>query len=81
MLKNLGDNAAFTQAVFNRAFVLMQYFGYLRRDPDQGGYEFWLAILNASSQNFDGMVCAFITSPEYQKRFSSLVTRTDATCQ
>jgi glucose/arabinose dehydrogenase len=81
MLKNLGDNAAFTEAVFNRAFVLMQYFGYLRRDPDQGGYEFWLSILNASAQNFDGMVCAFITSPEYQKRFSSVVTRTDATCQ
>jgi len=81
MLKNLGDNAAFTDAVFNRAFVLMQYFGYLRRDPDQGGYEFWLSILNASAQNFDGMVCAFITSPEYQERFSSVFTRTDSTCQ
>lgn len=81
MLKNLADNATFTQAVFNRAFVLMQYFGYLRRDPDQAGYEFWLGILNASAQNFDGMVCAFITSREYQRRFSSLVTRTDSSCQ
>jgi glucose/arabinose dehydrogenase len=81
MLRNLADNAALTEAVFNRAFVLMQYFGYLRRDPDQGGYEFWLGILNASAQNFDGMVCAFITSPEYQRRFSSVVTRTDSTCQ
>jgi glucose/arabinose dehydrogenase len=81
MLKNLADNTAFTNAVFNRAFVLMQYFGYLRRDPDQGGYEFWLSVLNASSQNFEGMVCAFITSPEYQKRFSTVVTRSDSTCQ
>jgi glucose/arabinose dehydrogenase/disulfide oxidoreductase YuzD len=81
MLKNLADNTAFTNAVFNRAFVLMQYFGYLRRDPDQGGYEFWLGILNASSQNFEGMVCAFITSAEYQRRFSSVVTRNDSICQ
>ncbi|HEX9596007.1 MAG TPA: hypothetical protein VF982_03950, partial [Anaerolineales bacterium] len=32
---NLGDNAALKQALFNRSFVLMQYFGYLRRDPEQ----------------------------------------------
>jgi hypothetical protein len=28
------------------AFVLAEYFGYLRRDPDQGGYQFWLNVLN-----------------------------------
>jgi len=81
MMKHLGDNTVFSDAVFNRAFVLMQYFGYLRRDPDQGGYDFWLSILNSSSQNFTGMVCAFITSPEYQQRFSAIVTRTDSSCQ
>jgi dipeptidyl aminopeptidase/acylaminoacyl peptidase len=31
---------------YNPAFVLMQYFGYLRRDPDEGGYFFWLDVLN-----------------------------------
>jgi len=44
------DDAQFMQAEFNRAFVLMQYFGYLRRDPDQGGYDFWLDILTTVNQ-------------------------------
>jgi hypothetical protein len=77
-LKNLGDNAAFKAAVFNRAFVLMEYFGYLRRDPDQDGYDFWLNILN--SNNPRRMVCAFVTSAEYQLRFSPVATRNDQNC-
>ena len=75
------ENATFKAAEYNRAFVLMQYFGYLRRDPDEGGYQFWLDVLNNRVPgNFRGMVCAFITSPEYQQRFSSVVTRTDRVC-
>jgi N-acetylneuraminic acid mutarotase len=66
---------------YNPAFVLMQYFGYLRRDPDQGGYGFWLNVLNnGEPNNYRGMVCAFITSTEYQLRFGSLVTRSNADC-
>jgi hypothetical protein len=57
----------------------MQYFGYLRRDPDQGGYDFWLNILNQQPQNFRGMVCAFLTSTEYQQRFG-VATRSNADC-
>ncbi len=40
---------------YNSAFVLMEYFGYLRRDPDDSpdntfvGYDFWLDKLNAAS--------------------------------
>lgn len=79
-LRNLADNQDFTQAVFNRAFVLMQYFGYLRRDPDQAGYDFWLSVLNQQPQNFRGMVCAFITSAEHQERFSSVISRTNEEC-
>ncbi len=61
------------QAEFRRAFVLMQYFGYLRRDPDAGGFNFWLLKLN----QFDGdyiraeMVKAFLESVEYRQRFGS----------
>ncbi|HKZ00973.1 MAG TPA: PQQ-dependent sugar dehydrogenase [Pyrinomonadaceae bacterium] len=80
MLKNLGDNAALKQALFNRSFVLMQYFGYLRRDPEQEGYDFWLRILDAQSENISGMVCAFITSQEYQQRFNTVFTRTNDSC-
>jgi hypothetical protein len=62
---------AFYTSEFNRAFVQMEYFGYLKRDPDDAGYAFWLDKLNL----FDGdfvkaeMVLAFITSPEYRARF------------
>ncbi|HEX8150800.1 MAG TPA: CHRD domain-containing protein [Pyrinomonadaceae bacterium] len=60
-------------AEFRRAFVLMQYFGYLRRDPDAEGFNFWLSKLN----DFNGdyiraeMVKAFISSIEYRQRFGS----------
>ncbi|MCU1268033.1 MAG: hypothetical protein JWM21_4351 [Acidobacteria bacterium] len=71
----------FKDAEYNPAFVLMQYFGYLRRDPDQGGYDFWLNILNGSQpRNFRGMVCSFITSTEYQLRFGPSVTRSNQDC-
>lgn len=59
----------------------MQYFGYLRRDPDQGGYDFWLNVLeNREPNNYRGMVCSFITSAEYQQRFGNTVTRINQDC-
>ncbi|HEV2826646.1 MAG TPA: Calx-beta domain-containing protein [Pyrinomonadaceae bacterium] len=62
----------------NRAFVLMQYFGYLRRNPndlpdnDHTGWKFWLDKLNAFNGNFVNaeMVKAFISSIEYRHRFA-----------
>ncbi len=60
----------------------MEYFGYLRRDPDEAGFNFWLDVLNNRTPgNFRSMVCAFITSREYQLRFSPVATRTDRECQ
>jgi len=64
-------------AEFNRAFVLMQFFGYLRRNPndpqdtDYTGYDFWLTKLNQFNGNFINaeMVKAFISSGEYRERF------------
>ena len=60
---------------------MMQYFGYLRRNVDQGGYDFWLDVLNnREPNNYRGMICSFITSREYQERFGSVVTRSNADC-
>jgi len=48
----------------------MEYFGYLLRDPDDGGYSFWLGKLNQFGNWVDAqMVLAFIKSPEYRSRF------------
>ena len=80
VVREASDNAAFTNAVYNPSFVLMEYFGYLRRGHDQVGYNFWLNTLNQSGGNYRGMVCSFITSAEYQNRFGTLVTHTNAEC-
>ena len=80
----VGDVAAitsFSQAIRNQSFVLMEYFGYLQRDVDSGGYDFWVHVLeNGPRGNYRPMVCAFITSAEYQRRFSSVITRGNAEC-
>ena len=76
-LRDVAENATLNSQEFNRAFVLMQFFGYLRRDPnsspdtDYTGYDFWLTKLNQFNGNFVSaeMVKAFITSTEYRQRF------------
>lgn len=81
IVRMVAGNAALQQAQYNEAFVLMQYFGYLRRDPDEGGYRFWLDVLNNRvPNNFRSMVCAFLTSAEYQLRFGTVLTRTNSDC-
>ena len=81
VLRKISENAVFRQNEYNRAFVLMQYFGYLRRDIDQHGYDFWLDVLNHREPgNIRGMVCAFITSAEYQERFGSIHSHSNPKC-
>ncbi len=77
VVRQVAENATLRQREFNRAFVLMQYFGYLRRDPDAApdgdfrGWRFWLDKLNEFNGNYiqAEMVKAFITSDEYRNRF------------
>ena len=77
VVRAVAEDQDLSTAEFNRAFVLMQYFGYLRRDPNTGndtdytGYDFWLTKLNQFNGNFANadMVKAFIVSAEYKGRF------------
>jgi outer membrane biosynthesis protein TonB len=77
VLRAIAESSNVRLAEFNRAFVLMQYFGYLRRNPndpqdsDYTGYDFWLTKLNQFDGNYINaeMVKAFITSIEYRQRF------------
>jgi len=81
IVREVAEDAAVQSAEYNPSFVLMQYFGYLHRNPDAGGYQFWLNILNnRQPNNYRGMVCAFVTSAEYQLRFATLVSRSNADC-
>ncbi len=70
-LRQITEDGRFMAAKRNEAFVMMQYFGYLRRNPDEAGYRFWLNKLNQFGGNFEQaeMVKAFIVSGEYRNRF------------
>jgi dipeptidyl aminopeptidase/acylaminoacyl peptidase len=81
VMRAIVDNAAYSQSELNKAFVLTAYFGYLRRDPEEAGFQFWLDVLNNRvPNNYLAMVCAFTTSQEYQLRFSPKVTSSNAEC-
>jgi subtilisin family serine protease len=81
ILLDLIDVPEFKTREYNPAWVLMEYFGYLRRDAEQDGYDFWLNVLNnREPNNYRGMVCSFLTSAEYQYRFGAMATRTNAEC-
>ncbi len=77
VLRKVAEDATLEAAEKNKAFVLAQYFGYLKRNPNQGpdtnhsGYNFWLGKLNEFNGNFvqAQMVKAFIDSIEYRARF------------
>jgi hypothetical protein len=63
---------AFYDNLFNAAFVQMEYFGYLQRDPDPDGYAFWFGKLNTFGDWVNAeMVKSFIKAPEYRARFGA----------
>ena len=76
-VRQVAENTTLFSAEFNRAFVLAEYFGYLRRNPDDPqdsdytGFDFWLTKLNQFNGDYlaSEMVKAFISSSEYRQRF------------
>ncbi len=77
VLRHVAEHAEFERSEHNSAFVLMQYFGYLHRNPDEGadrdlsGFNFWRKKLEDNGGDFQRaeMVKAFISSGEYRSRF------------
>ncbi len=82
VLRKVAEGPLLVRQEFKKAFVLMQYFGYLRRNPDDVGfdgrpdpnfvgYNFWLGKLEENGGDFHRaeMVRAFIDSIEYRRRF------------
>ena len=76
-LQSVAESASLTNAETNPAFVLSEYFGYLRRNPtalpdtNDAGYQFWLTKLNQHNGNYveAELVKAFISALEYRQRF------------
>jgi hypothetical protein len=85
IIRQLADSATFAQAEYKRAFVVMQYFGYLKRDPDERGFDFWVNVLQGKPTvdpaAYHAMVCSFLSSAEYQSRFGMILTHRDSECR
>ncbi|HYP02134.1 MAG TPA: S8 family serine peptidase [Pyrinomonadaceae bacterium] len=69
VVRAIADSDEVFALEYNRAYVAMQYFGYLRRDPDAGGFNAWLNYLQANPTDDRTMVRGFANSQEYQLRF------------
>ena len=79
VLRRVAEDQDLYAAESNRAFVLTEYLGYLRRNPndapesslDYTGYDFWLSKLNQFHGDYIAaeMVKAFLSSTEYRQRF------------
>ena len=67
VLRAVADSDEVNAREFDNAFVAMQYYGYLRRKPEPGGYEDWLRVLRSGDTRT--MVNGFLNSAEYKLRF------------
>ena len=67
VLRDIAESLEVYNKYFNQAFVVMQYFGYLRRDPD-GSYLDWIQVLDSTGDS-RGMINGFMNSLEYRFRF------------
>ena len=68
VLRQIAESSEVYQKYYNQAFVVMEYFGYLRRDPD-ALYLDWITVLDANPADSRHMVNGFVNSAEYRQRF------------
>ena len=84
VLMRLASDQRVVDANYNQALVLFQYFTYLRRSPDEAGYNAWVNMLkNKPLRDPDAarsLVCNFLQSAEYQNRFGMVATRNSRDC-
>ncbi|HKO97442.1 MAG TPA: cytochrome c peroxidase [Pyrinomonadaceae bacterium] len=68
VLRQLVESAEVFNKYFNEAFVIMQYFGYLRRTAD-ASYLSWINTMNQTGGDYRIMINGFMNSAEYRRRF------------
>jgi hypothetical protein len=67
-LRQIAESGEVYGAYYHQAFVVMEYFGYLRRDPD-ALYLNWISVLDANPADSRHMVEGFANATEYRNRF------------
>ena len=70
VLRRLVESTEIYQKYYNEAFVIMQYFGYLRRSADIS-YLQWIQTMKDTNGNYRLMIDGFLNSDEYRKRFGN----------
>jgi hypothetical protein len=68
VLREITQSVEVYQKYYNEAFVIMQYFGYLRRDADIS-YLQWIQTMNQTGGDYRTMINGFLNSAEYRQRF------------
>jgi Calx-beta domain/Bacterial Ig domain len=66
-LRELMESPEVSQRFFNKAFVVVEYFSFLRRNPD-AAYLHWINVLNTTG-DYREMIRGFLQSAEYRFRF------------
>ncbi|HZG53525.1 MAG TPA: DUF4214 domain-containing protein, partial [Pyrinomonadaceae bacterium] len=69
VMRAVADSDEVGAAEYTSAFVAVQYYGYLRRTPDDNGYQAWLRVITEDSNNIRSMINGFMNSTEYRLRF------------
>ena len=64
------ESKEYKDVTLNKIRVIAFYYGMLRRAPDQSGFDYWVAKLDAGEAPND-LINGFLASDEYQSRFSS----------
>jgi matrixin/carboxypeptidase family protein len=84
VLTRLASDQRVVDANYNHALVLFQYFTYLRRNPDEAGYNAWVNTLKSKPLRDPdaarSLVCNFLNSAEYQNRFTMVPTHNNREC-
>jgi hypothetical protein len=68
VLRELAESREVYDKYFTEAFVIMQYFGYLRRSAD-ASYLTWIQVMKDTGGDYRTMISGFLNSNEYRKRF------------
>jgi Domain of unknown function (DUF4214) len=70
IVQTLAEDDSFSRSERDRAIVVLQYFCYLKRDPDPRGLAFWTDVLSKQhADDYQQIVKTFIESKEYRARF------------
>jgi protocatechuate 3,4-dioxygenase beta subunit len=70
VLRALVESTEVYNKYYSEAFVIMQYFGYLRRSADIS-YLDWIKTMNSNGGDYRTMINGFLNSAEYRNRFGN----------